>query len=116
MSSVKVGPKTYGVLLLLSWVTFFLFQVYIKLEVPLTVLAILFSGLLLFRREKGEGMLFLVGLTMGLIIEVGLGQVARTQHWEYASLLGVPFWLPLIWGYGFVIMRRVGNIVVGRFN
>lgn len=91
---------------------FFVAQVFILLELPLTVLAILFCVLLLVRREKGELLLFFVGLGTGLIIEVGLGMIARTQHWEYASLFGVPYWLPLIWGYGFVIMRRIGNGVV----
>ena len=114
MSSKMIRPGTYAVLLLLSWIVFFLFQVFVKLEAPLTVLAIAFSALLLLRREQGEIWLYGVGFGMGLIIEVGLGQIARTQTFTHASLFGVPFWLPLIWGYGFVIMRRVGNIIVAR--
>jgi len=102
--------------LLASWIVFFVAQVTILYELPLTILAILFCLLLLVKRDRGEGILFFVGLSAGLIIEVGLGMVARTQHWEYASLFGVPFWLPLIWGYGFVVMRRLGNSIVGYFN
>lgn len=101
---------------MLSWIVFFTAQVTILLELPLTILSVLFCFLLFARREKGEIALFFVGLSMGLIIEVGLGLIARTQHWEYASLFGVPYWLPLIWGYGFVIMRRVGNVIVDAAN
>jgi hypothetical protein len=98
--------------LLLSWIIFFIAQVFILVELPLTILSIAFSLLLLTKREKGEVMLYFVGFATGLIIEVGLGLIARTQYWEYASFFGVPYWLPFIWGYGFVIMRRVGNSIV----
>ena len=111
-----LSPRLYLVLLAFSWVMFFIFQVFIKTELPITGLALVFSTLLLWRREKGEGALYVFGMFMGLIIEVGLGQIARTQHWEYASLFGVPYWLPLIWGYGFVVMRRIGNLIVDIFQ
>jgi hypothetical protein len=106
--------KSYfnAAVLLTSWIVFFVAQVFILKEIPLTVLALVLCALLLWNREPGEGILYALGLVSGLIIEVGLGQIARTQHWENASLLGVPYWLPLLWGYGFVVMRRVGNAVV----
>jgi hypothetical protein len=100
----------------MSWVLFFLAQVLVVKEIPLTVLAVCFSAVLLWRRERGEGVLFAVGFVVGLSIEVGLGLIARSQHWENASLWGVPYWLPVIWGYGFVVMRRIGNHVVGFFS
>lgn len=106
--------RMYLLLLMASWVLFFIFQVTLKDEVFLTLLSILFSILLLAKRVPGELTLFGVGLSMGLIIEVGLGLVSRSQHWEDASLLGVPYWLPIIWGYGFVALRRIGNIIVER--
>ena len=106
--------RTYLLLLVASWIVFFVFQVTVKDEALLTLLSILFSVLLLIKRVPGELTLFAVGLAMGLIIEVGLGLVSRSQHWENASLLGVPYWLPIIWGYGFVALRRIGNIIVQR--
>ena len=110
------ASKIYAALIILSWVVFFLFQVLVLAELPITVLAIVFSALLLWNRQRGEGVLFVTGLLIGLVIEVGLGFVARTQHWDYASFFGVPFWLPIMWGYGFVAMRRIGNIIVESFN
>lgn len=107
-----MGNRTYLLLLVASWVVFFIFQVMLKDEIFLTFLSILFSIFLLTRRVRGELILFAIGVSLGLIIEVGLGLVSRSQHWENASLFGVPYWLPVIWGYGFVAMRRIGNIVV----
>jgi hypothetical protein len=99
---------------LVLWVLFFLAQVYIKTEVPLTLIAVLLCGTLVFGAVKGERYLFALGVGMALIIEIGLGLIARTQVWSHASLFGVPYWLPLMWGYGFVVMRRIGNYVVDR--
>lgn len=106
--------KVYLLLLVASWILFFIFQVTVKDEIFLTFLSILFSALLLVKRVPGELTLFGVGLAMGLVIEVGLGLVSRSQHWENASMFGVPYWLPIIWGYGFVALRRIGNIIVER--
>ncbi len=102
----------YVILILASWISFFVIQVLVIDEKLVTVAAIIFSALLFIRRERGEGAIYLIGVVMGLIIEVGLGQVARTQFFTNASLFGVPLWLPLAWGYGFVVIRRVGNGIV----
>lgn len=104
----------YASVMIASWILFFVAQVYILDEVILTILAIALSSLLFWRYERNEYRLYLLGVTVGLTIEVGLGQIARTQHWTHASLYGVPYWLPLAWGYGFVVMRRIGNVVVRR--
>jgi hypothetical protein len=98
------------------WIIFFIFQVFILAELPLTILALLLCATLLFREERGERYLFALGVVLALIIEVGLGLIARSQHWTNASLFGIPFWLPLIWGYAFVAIRRVGNQIVQRFD
>jgi hypothetical protein len=107
---------SYVMITVTGWVAFFLLQVLILREFPLTLAALALCALLYIRRESGELHLFAFGLLLALIIEVGLGLVARSQHWEHASLLGVPYWLPLIWGYGFVVIRRVGNLIVQHFG
>jgi len=98
------------------WITFFVVQVLVLRELPLTVISVLLCIVLLVNRVKGEFHLFLFGVLLSLIIELGLGLVARSQHWEHASLFGIPFWLPIMWGYGFVVMRRVGNLIVTQFG
>ena len=71
------------------------------------VLAIIIL-ILSIKYYKSELKLFFLGLALGFIIEVGLGLIARQQYWDNASLMGVPVWLPLIWGIGFVAITRVG--------
>ena len=62
--------------------------------------------------EKREWILAVVGVILGFVIEVGLGLVARQQYWSETFLFSVPVWLPFIWGYAFIIIRRVGNRVL----
>ena len=98
----------------LLFVVFFLLQVrFGKSERLLTVTLIGFCVVIfLLHFQNGEFLLFLIGLVLGLSIEVGLGLIARSQHWANASFFGVPYWLPIIWGIGFVLIHRVGNLIV----
>lgn len=102
----------YVLLIIATWISFFVLQVLVIDEKIVTVAAVIFSAFLFFRYERGEIYIYLTGVVVGLIIEVGLGQVARTQFFTNASLFGVPLWLPLAWGYGFVVMRRIGNGII----
>lgn len=61
--------------------------------------------------HKREWLLFGVGVLAGLVLEVGAGQIYRLQYWEQDSLFGVPYWLPILWGIGFVYIRRIGNAI-----
>lgn len=111
-----MNTQLYIMANLLAWIAFFVLQVLVLRELPLTIAALALCVLLYVRRERGELHLFTLGVFLALMIELGLGLVARSQHWEYASLLGIPYWLPLIWGYAFVVIRRVGNLVVQKFG
>jgi len=55
---------------------------------------------------KGEWTLFLVGAIISLLFEMVGGLYYRTQFWADASLFGIPIWLPILWGYGFVMIGR----------
>lgn len=55
----------------------------------------------------------MLGLFLGIFIEVVLGAVARQQYWVNASLMGVPVWLPIAWGIGFVVITRIGIDIEG---
>ena len=92
------------------FIIFFLIQALLQpSELLLTLLIILISLIIfLVHRNKKECTLYLTGLVTGLFIEVVLGIFGRQQSWQNASLLGVPFWLPLAWGIGFVLITRLG--------
>ena len=72
----------------------------------LVILAIIVT--LLLRYRHGELLLLTIGILAGGVIEIGLRFVGFQQVWNNASLFGVPYWLPLIWGFGFVVITRLG--------
>jgi hypothetical protein len=112
-----MGFVTELALIAFPFVVFFIVQISIKKHEVLlafvTLGMIVYSFLLSYR--PGEFALLLFGLILGLFIEVGLGLIIRTQHWKYASFFGVPYWLPLMWGYGFVVIHRLGELILSRF-
>lgn len=64
------------------------------------------------RYRRGEWLLFGLGLSMGIIFELGGEAIYKTQSWSDGALFGIPAWLPLFWGLGFVFVRRFGNAVL----
>ncbi len=80
----------------------------------LTFLSILFLGIIFkVKTHPNEPRVFMLGLFLGIFIEVVLGAVARQQYWVNASLMGVPVWLPIAWGIGFVVITRIGIDIEG---
>jgi hypothetical protein len=59
-----------------------------------------------------EWLLFALGSALGLVFELGGDAIYKLQSWSEGSLFGIPAWLPLFWGLGFVFIRRFGNAVL----
>jgi hypothetical protein len=64
------------------------------------------------RYYRREWWLFAVGSALGLVFELGGDAIYKLQSWSEGSLFGIPAWLPLFWGLGFVFIRRVGNTIL----
>ena len=78
-------------------------------ELALTAFIVVVSFLIfLMKDHKNEKYLFIVGILVGSFIEIGLRVLGYQQTWTEASLLGVPYWLPIAWGLGFVLITRFG--------
>jgi uncharacterized membrane protein len=78
-------------------------------ELTLTAFIVVVSLLIFVMRDhKNERLLFVIGMLTGSVIEIGLRVLGYQQTWTEASLLGVPYWLPIAWGLGFVLITRVG--------
>jgi len=91
-----------------------LFLFFFRTEIAITLLAILGIGLTFFiGYHKKEYIVFLFGLLIGLVFEL-IGNFWLGQNWPEASFFTIPIWLPLTWGYGFVIIRRIGNILIEK--
>lgn len=99
----------------LGFLIFFIFQSKGKTsEKMLTAFIItlaVITGIISYHHN--EWLLFVIGLFFGIVIEVGLRYFGYQQVWNNASFFGVPYWLPVIWGFGFVIITRLGMFVLG---
>ncbi len=73
----------------------------------LTIIALLFAVLY----HNGEWPLFFIGVAFGAVIEIGMRYFGAQQKWRGAHLFGIPYWLPLAWGVGFVVITRIGFFV-----
>jgi uncharacterized membrane protein len=83
-----------------------------ELSLTAFIIAVTFI-MFLVREHKHEPLLFFIGLVVGAIVEIGLRVFGYQQVWAQASLFGVPLWLPIAWGVGFVLITRVGLLVRG---
>ena len=83
-------------------------------EIALTAFVLVVT-LIMFaiRDHHREPFLFLLGLGAGFIVEVGTRVLGYQQVWTHASLFGVPLWLPILWGVGFVLITRLGFTIRG---
>lgn len=78
-------------------------------ELALTAFIVVVSFLIfLLKDHKNEKYLFIIGILVGSFIEIGLRILGYQQTWTEASLFGVPYWLPIAWGLGFVLITRFG--------
>jgi hypothetical protein len=83
-------------------------------EIALTAFIVVIAlTMFAVRDHKNEPLLFIMGVVVGLVVEVGLRQLGYQQAWAHASLFGVPYWLPVVWGIGFVLITRFGIKVRG---
>lgn len=74
----------------------------------LVIIIIMFS----IKYEKNEIYLYFLGVLIGAIVELWGQLIVHFQNFTQGLLLGMPLWLPLVWGYAFIAMRRIGNLIV----
>lgn len=95
-------PIFFGILFsYLFWQnTILLFMVYVLFT----------AALIYFHKDKSEWIVFIYGVVVGFIVEVIGTQVSGYQSFINPDFLGIPVWLPIAWGYGFVAMKRIGQL------
>ena len=78
-------------------------------ELALTAFIVVATFIMfLVKDHRNELYLFISGMVVGSVIEIGLRFLGHQQNWTQASLFGVPYWLPIAWGIGFVLITRFG--------
>jgi hypothetical protein len=102
------------ILELLPVIILIILLIFIRSEIGIVILVILgIIGTFLIKYQKNELYLFLFGAVIGIIFEL-IGNILLGQSWPEASFFSIPIWLPLSWGYGFIIIRRTGNIIITK--
>lgn len=100
---VETLPILLGVIL-----SYFFWQNNILL---FTIYFLLSLGLIYLHKDKTEFLIFAYGIVIGALVEIIGTQVSGYQSFVNPDFGGIPMWLPLAWGYGFVAMKRVGFIL-----
>ncbi len=97
-------PLAFGILLsYLFWRSnFILLAIYLAL-----VLFIILFG----KDKKIELWIFIYGLIAGFIVETIGTQISGYQSFTQPDIWGIPYWLIISWGYGFILMKRIGLII-----
>ena len=86
---------------------------FLRHELLISLLIVIAIGLSFWNHyEKKEGLLLGLGVMFGLVLEIGSDQFYQLQYWDSGLVFGYPLWLFLFWGYAFVLIRRVGNLIV----
>ena len=63
--------------------------------------------------HHNEWLLFVIGLFLELLLKWDYGILVINRSGITLHFFGVPYWLPVIWGFGFVIITRLGMFVLG---
>lgn len=61
--------------------------------------------------KKIESFIFLYGIVAGFAIEAIGTRSGGYQTFVTPQLFGIPYWLVIVWGYGFVLMKRISLII-----
>lgn len=81
-------------------------------SILLTFIYLALIGILLFIKYKpGDLFSLCYGAVLGFAIEVFETNITRIHTFAHADFLGMPMWMPIVWGYGFMLMKRIGIII-----
>lgn len=85
---------------------------FVENSLLLTAIYLAMTGLLLFLRYRhGDLFAFLYGAVLGFAIEVFETNIVHIHTFAHPDFLGMPLWMPAVWGYGFLLMKRIGMIL-----
>lgn len=81
-------------------------------NILLTALFLAVTALVLMvRYEEGDIHAFILGTLVGLVVEIPGTTVSKYQSFARPTIYGIPIWLPFAWGYGLMMMKRIGTIL-----
>ncbi len=77
----------------------------------LTYLIITFLLIIFGSDRRLERWIFLYGLIAGFVVDTIGTNLSGYQSFTLPQIWGIPYWLPVTWGYGFILMKRISLII-----
>ena len=74
-------------------------------------LSIMMVQILLGNDKKFEFKIAIYGIIWGAILEITSTKISGFHSFTNADFMCIPFWLPVTWGYGFVMAKRISSII-----
>ncbi len=106
-ASIKISLETMPILIGVVFTYFFW-----KSNILLTVLFVaMLAAILAIKRYPGDLFVLIYGSALGFFLEVFQTSIAKFHNFANPDFLGLPVWMPLVWGYGFMLMKRIGIII-----
>lgn len=62
--------------------------------------------------KKAESWVLLYGLIIGFLVETIGTHISGYQSFTKPEILSIPYWIIVVWGYAFVLMKRINFIIV----
>ncbi len=61
--------------------------------------------------RKTEIWIIIYGMIAGFLIETVGTHISGYQSFTKPQIFSIPYWLIVVWGYGFVLMKRISLII-----
>lgn len=104
---VKIFLETVPIIIGVA-LTYFLWENNLLLTIVFTAML---TATLTIKRYPGDIFALIYGSVLGFALEVFQTSIAKFHSFSNPDILGIPIWMPLVWGYGFVLMKRIGTII-----
>ena len=106
-SIFEIGIQTF-LLLIGAGITYFFWKNSLLLTfIYLSTILALF----LVNYRQGDFFAFFFGVVLGFAIEVFATDITHIHTFAYSDFFGMPMWMPIVWGYCFLLMKRIGIIL-----
>ncbi len=80
--------------------------------VLLAIYSVLVLAIILMGKDRDvEFKILVYGIITGAVIEIIGTQVSGYQSFAKPDFMGIPYWLAVSWGYGFILMKRISLIL-----
>jgi hypothetical protein len=66
------------------------------------------------KHYRKEWLLMIIGIVVAAVFEIGGDAIYKMQQWSGGSFFGIPYWLPLLFGLEFVLVYRIGTVIVEK--